>query len=43
MVEHEYGSAVVIDHDLLVGVFTTIDAMLAFAALLHEAPPSREL
>lgn len=35
MAAHKYGSAVVIDHNKVVGVFTTIDAMQAFADLLE--------
>ena len=34
MAEHKYGSAVVMDHDKVVGMFTTIDAMRAFSELL---------
>jgi acetoin utilization protein AcuB len=36
MVAHKYGSAVVLDRNEVVGVFTTIDAMTAFAELLHH-------
>jgi acetoin utilization protein AcuB len=36
MAEHKYGSAVVIDNGKVVGVFTTVDAMVAFAELLHS-------
>jgi acetoin utilization protein AcuB len=36
MAEHRYGSAVVVDNNHVVGVFTTIDAMVAFAELLHS-------
>ena len=35
MVEHKYGCAVVEDNGKLVGVFTTVDAMQAFADLLE--------
>jgi acetoin utilization protein AcuB len=35
MAEHKYGSAIVVDNGKVVGVFTTIDAMSAFAELLH--------
>ena len=35
MARHKYGSAVVEDHDKVVGVFTTIDALRAFADLLE--------
>jgi len=36
MAEHRYGSAVVVDHGHVVGVFTTVDALAAFADLLHS-------
>lgn len=36
MAEKKYGSAVVIDNNKVVGVFTTVDAMSAFAELLHS-------
>jgi len=35
MAEHKYGSAVVMDGDKVVGVFTTTDALAALAALLE--------
>ena len=35
MAEHKYGSAVVVQHDKVVGIFTTVDACTAFAELLH--------
>jgi acetoin utilization protein AcuB len=35
MARHKYGSAVVEDHQKVVGVFTTIDALRAFADLLE--------
>ncbi len=35
MAEHKYGSAVVVDNDKVVGIFTTVDACRAFAELLH--------
>ena len=35
MAEHKYGSAVVTQHDKVVGIFTTVDACRAFADLLH--------
>lgn len=38
MAEHKYGSAVVMEHDKVIGVFTTTDALAALAALL--APSS---
>ena len=34
MAEHKYGSAVVMDHGKVVGMFTTIDAMRALSELL---------
>jgi acetoin utilization protein AcuB len=34
MAEHKYGSTVVIDRGSVVGVFTTVDALKALAALL---------
>jgi acetoin utilization protein AcuB len=33
MAEHKYGSAVVVDRGVVIGVFTTIDALRALAAL----------
>jgi acetoin utilization protein AcuB len=35
MAEKKYGSAVVSQHDKVVGIFTTVDACRAFADLLH--------
>jgi acetoin utilization protein AcuB len=35
MVHHKYGCAIVEDHNNLVGVFTTVDALRAFADLLE--------
>ncbi len=35
MAAHKYGCAVVLDHHKVVGVFTTIDALRAFAELLE--------
>jgi acetoin utilization protein AcuB len=35
MAEKKYGSAVVVQHDKVVGIFTTVDACRAFADLLH--------
>jgi acetoin utilization protein AcuB len=35
MAEHKYGCAVVVQHDRVVGIFTTVDACTAFAELLH--------
>jgi acetoin utilization protein AcuB len=36
MAEHKYGSAIVMQHDKVVGIFTTVDACRAFAELLHS-------
>jgi len=36
MAEHKYGSAVVIQNDKVVGIFTTNDACRALADLLHS-------
>lgn len=35
MAERKYGSAVVVDNDKVVGIFTAVDALSAFAHLLH--------
>jgi acetoin utilization protein AcuB len=35
MAEHKYGSAVVMDHGKIVGIFTTVDACTALATLVH--------
>jgi acetoin utilization protein AcuB len=35
MAEKKYGSAIVVQHDKVVGIFTTVDACRAFADLLH--------
>ncbi len=35
MAEKKYGAALVVDHDRVVGIFTAIDALSAFAELLH--------
>jgi acetoin utilization protein AcuB len=35
MAEKKYGSAVVTQHDKVVGIFTTVDACRAFSDLLH--------
>lgn len=35
MAEHKYGSAIVVQNDKVVGIFTTVDACTAFAELLH--------
>lgn len=36
MAEHKYGSAVVMDKDRVVGVFTTVDALRALYSILEE-------
>lgn len=36
MAETKYGSAVVVQHGKVVGIFTTVDACRAFAELLHS-------
>jgi acetoin utilization protein AcuB len=36
MAEHRYGSAVVLDGDSVVGVFTTVDALRALASVLRR-------
>jgi len=35
MAEHKYGAAVVMQNEKIVGMFTTVDALLAFTELLH--------
>lgn len=35
MAEKKYGAALVVDNDRVVGIFTAIDALTAFAELLH--------
>jgi len=35
MAEHKYGSAVVMQNQKVVGIFTTVDACSALAELLH--------
>jgi acetoin utilization protein AcuB len=35
MAERKYGSAVVVDHSKVVGIFTTVDVCRALAELLH--------
>jgi acetoin utilization protein AcuB len=37
MAEHKYGSAIIVEHEKVVGVFTTIDALRALQGLLHGA------
>jgi acetoin utilization protein AcuB len=39
MAAHRYGSCVVVDGERVVGVFTTVDALEALAALLRSATP----
>jgi acetoin utilization protein AcuB len=41
MAEHKYGSAVVLEKDRVVGVFTTVDALRALFSLLGEGPKTR--
>jgi len=36
MAEHKYGSAVVVDQGVVVGLFTTVDALRALAAVLRR-------
>lgn len=36
MAEHKHGSAVVVDKDRVVGIFTSVDALRALFALLEE-------
>jgi acetoin utilization protein AcuB len=35
MAEHRYGSAIVMDNGKVVGVFTTVDALMALSELLQ--------
>lgn len=35
MAEKKYGSALVVDNERVVGIFTAVDALAAFAELLH--------
>lgn len=48
MAEHKYGSAVVVDQGVVVGLFTTVDALRALATVLRrgrrtaEPLPSRD-
>ena len=45
MSEHKYGSAVVLDKERVVGVFTTVDGMRVLSTLLEQrlldAKPAR--
>ena len=45
MAAHKYGSAVVLEKDRIVGVFTTVDALRALSTLLERVrrTPSRHL
>lgn len=36
MAEHKYGSAVIMQNNKVVGIFTTVDVCRAFAELLHS-------
>jgi acetoin utilization protein AcuB len=36
MAAHKYGSAVVMEHDRVIGVFTTVDALHALSSLLED-------
>jgi acetoin utilization protein AcuB len=36
MADHRYGSVVVIDHERVVGIFTTVDGMRALSLLVSE-------
>jgi acetoin utilization protein AcuB len=40
MAMHKYGSAVVMDREIIVGVFTTVDALAALSALLEIVDPT---
>ena len=40
MADHKYGTAVVMEHGKLVGIFTVVDALRAFAASLRGAQAS---
>ena len=42
MAEHKHGSAVVVDQGVVVGLFTTVDALRALAALLRRGRRSAE-
>jgi acetoin utilization protein AcuB len=35
LAKHKYGSAVVVENDKVVGIFTLVDVCIAFAELLH--------
>ena len=41
MADHRYGSAVIMDHDRVIGILTTVDGMRALSILLSErsGPP----
>jgi acetoin utilization protein AcuB len=38
MLQHKYGSAVVMDHNKVVGLFTSVDALRLLSELLHAQP-----
>lgn len=38
MAEHKFGSAIVVDRDRVVGMFTTVDALRALATVLGAGP-----
>lgn len=40
MAEHKYGSAVIMDGARVAGVFTTVDALKALAALIDSSKPA---
>src|SRR5512139_3073111 len=42
MAEHKYGSAVVVDQGVVVGLFTTVDALRALATVLRRARRTAE-
>ena len=37
MIEHKYGSAIVVDHGMVVGIFTTVDALRALLDMEKKA------
>jgi acetoin utilization protein AcuB len=41
MAERKYGSAVVVQGERVIGVFTTIDALKALASLIKPRPTAR--
>jgi acetoin utilization protein AcuB len=38
MLQHKYGSAVVMDHNKVVGLFASLDVLRLLSQLLHERP-----